>query len=82
MESLLSLLFLAGFSALAFWQKNAVLFLLTAGLALITGLSWYDSYGSSRGLTISLILIAYSIVCLIATGRCLFISTQTDEEEE
>jgi len=70
----LALITLICLSALAFKEKNAVIFLLTAGVSLILGLTWYDVYATPIGLTISLILIVYMIVCIIAAIRCLFIS--------
>ena len=70
----LALITLICLSALAFKEKNAVIFLLTAGVSLILGLTWYDVYSTSMGLTISLTLIVYMVVCIIAAIRCLFIS--------
>ena len=60
------------FSFLAFWKLNALLFMLAAGASLMTGLQWYDVYTTSTGLTIGLMLIAYSLVCIAFAFRCLF----------
>ncbi len=59
-------------SMVAFWRPNAVLFMLAAGASLITGFSWYDTYMTNAGLTISLMLIGYSFACLGFAFRCLF----------
>ncbi len=82
MEIALGLVLLIFFSVLAFWRENAVLFYLIAGIALITGLTWYDTYGTPEGMTISLCLIAYSIMSLIFGFRYLFSIKKSEEEEE
>lgn len=68
------------FSFLAFWKSNALLFMLLAGASLMVGFQWYDVYTTPVGLTISLILIAYSLVCLGFAFRCIFWRENKDEE--
>lgn len=60
------------FSSMAFWKYNALLFMLAAGTSLMVGLHWYDVYTTSAGLTIGLMLISYSFVCVAFAFRCLF----------
>lgn len=68
------------FSLLAFWKLNALLFMLAAGASLMVGLQWYDVYTTSTGLTIGLMLIAYSFVCIAFAFRCLFWREYGDED--
>ncbi len=75
-------LVLVFFSALAFWQKSAVLFLLSAAISLFVGLYWYDGYGGTYGLALGLCLVAFSIFCLSCAFRCLFINKMESEEDE
>lgn len=70
--SLAQLLPLIFFSFLAFWRLNALLFMLAAGTSLMVGLHWYDVYTTPAGLTIGLMLIGYSFVCVAFAFRCLF----------
>ena len=64
----LALVFL---SFMAFWKLNALLFMLAGGASLMVGLQWYDVYTTSTGLTIGLMLIGYSFVCIAFAFRCL-----------
>ena len=41
-QGILLLLPLIGFSVLAFWKENHILFMITAGIAIITGLNAPD----------------------------------------
>jgi len=63
---------IAFFSVLAFWKHNALMFMLAAGASLMTGLYWYDTYTNELGLGISLMLLAYSLVCFGFALGCLF----------
>jgi len=63
---------IALFSVLAFWKLNALLFMLAAGISLMVGLQWYDVYTTPAGLTISLMILAYSLVCLGFAFKCIF----------
>ena len=76
----LGLLLILGFSALAFWRENALLFMLTAGLSIIIGLNWHDEFTTNMGLTISIMLYAYSLVCLGLAFRCIFWRDRLREE--
>lgn len=60
------------FCVLAFWKNNPVLFMLAAGAALFNGIYWYDKYDSPIGLSIGLILIAFSVYCLGMAFRYIF----------
>lgn len=80
MHLMLGLLALGLFSLLAFWRSNALLFMLTAGIALMLGLYWYDAYTTNLGLTMGLMLIAYSLVCLGLAFRYIFWREDISEE--
>jgi len=71
---------IAFFSVLAFWKLDTLLFMLTAGASVMTGLYWRDTYTTNWGLTMGLMLIAYSIVCLGFALGCLFKRGKTSEE--
>lgn len=71
---------IALFSVLAFWRLNALLFMLAAGVSLMVGLQWYDVYTTPAGLTISLMIMAYSLVCLGFAFRCIFHKEYKGEE--
>lgn len=60
------------FSVLAFWKSNAILFMLVAGTALITGLYWYDAFTDNLGLTIGLMLLLYALACVAFAFRMIF----------
>lgn len=63
---------LALFSVLAFWKSNAIIFMLAGGTSIMVGLYWFDIYTTDLGLAISLMFIAYSLVCLGLAFRCIF----------
>lgn len=67
------------FSLLAFWKYNALLFMLTAGASIMVGLQWFDVYTTSTGLAISLMLIAYSFVCIGFAFACIFLKQEKEE---
>ncbi len=62
----------AFFSVLAFWKHSHLLFMLAGGASMMVGLQWYDVYGTNTGLSISLMLIAYSLVCIAFAFACMF----------
>jgi len=68
------------FSLLAYWRPNPLPFMLAAGSSLMLGLQWYDVYTTNTGLTIGLMLIAYSFVCVAFAFRCIFWKESRDEE--
>ncbi len=68
----LPLLPLALFSVLAFWKFNSLLFMITAGVSLMVGLYWYDAYTNVTGLSISLMVIGYALVCIVFAFVLLF----------
>jgi len=72
MSMALSLSLVAIVTFLAFWRANAVLFMIAAGVSVVLGLTWYDTYGTNIGLTCSLMLIAYTFYCLGMAFRMLF----------
>ncbi len=55
---------LALFSILAFWRNHGLLYILTAAVSLFVGFSWYDTYTTDMGLTISICLFGYALVCI------------------
>lgn len=70
----------AFFSWMAFWKHNALMFMLAAGASLITGFYWYDTYTNNLGLGISLMLLAYSLVCFGFALGSLFKRERKSEE--
>jgi hypothetical protein len=74
------LVVLLGFSALAFWSKYVPVFMITSGLALMTGLKWYDVFNDDIGLSVSLGLIAYAFICLFFALRFMFWSEEGRSE--
>jgi len=80
MNLLIAIIPVALFSALAFWKLSSLLFMLVAGGSLILGLAWYDAYTTELGLTIGMILIGYSLVCLGFAFRCIFWVEEESEE--
>ena len=67
-------------SGLALWRQSPLVFMLLAGVSLITGLSWYDTYTTNLGLTIGLSLIGYSFLS-VAYAFKLFIWPMGEENE-
>lgn len=67
------------FSAMAMWRPNAVLFLISGGLSMMVGLSWYDTFGTNVGLSVSLMMIAFSLYCFAMAFRMLFWHGGSDE---
>lgn len=69
---------LALFSVLALWKPNPVLFLINAGIAVMTGLEYFNLYVSNQGLAVSLMIIAYSIYCIAMAFRMIFWGQDSD----
>ena len=72
--SFLPLLF---FSAISFWKEHHVLFLITFGIAVVTGLNAPDIVAghyetTGIGLTIGALLIAYGLLCFGLAIRIMF----------
>ena len=61
------IIILIAFTALAFWTRQPVLFMVTAGIALMCGLYSPDALGalsySEFGVSIGLMLILYCFTC-------------------
>jgi len=74
------LLVIIGLSLLAFWKLNALPFMLAAGASFIFGLCFYDAFTTNMGLTIGLMMIAYSVVCLAFAIRCILWREKKAEE--
>ena len=60
------------FSLLAWWKLNAVMFMLAAAASITTGLYWFDLYTTNIGLSISLALIGYGLLCVGQAFRFIF----------
>ena len=60
------------FSLIAFWKSNAIVFMVAGGASLLLGLYWFDVYTSDIGLTLSLVFIGYSLLCLGLAFRYIF----------
>ena len=59
-------------SVLAFWRPNPILFMVMAGISIALGFNWYDVYLTNLGLTVGLMLIAFSLYCIGMAFRMLF----------
>ena len=81
MQLILTFLAVVFFSAMAFHKPQAVLFMLAAGAAMMTGLYWYNIYVTHLGLTISLMFIGFSFFCIAMAYRCLFWREETGGED-
>jgi len=83
MSLIMGLIAVGIFSVLSFWKLNYILscplFMITAGMALMLGLQWFDIYTTDSGLSYSLMLIAYSIACLGFAFRSIFWGEQRGE---
>ena len=83
LQGFVLLLPLIGFSILAFWRGHPVLFLITAGIAIMTGLYVPDllTGGTTTVLSMSLglVIVAYSLVCVAFAYRTLFRMGRSDE---
>lgn len=89
LNHLLELVFMAlpvlavlGFSGFAFWKPNPVLFMYAAGASIVTGLYLPDSlvnYAPGLGITIGLMFIGYSFLCIAYAYRMLFWNEERDE---
>ena len=60
------------FSILAWTKLNMVMFMLAAAASIMTGLYWFDVYTTDIGLSISLALIAYGLLCVGLAFKCIF----------
>ena len=69
------------FSVLGFWKPNPLPFMLAAGASLMLGLYWFDVYTTNIGLGISLMMIAYSLVCIGWAFRLIFWKDRLQGEE-
>ncbi len=79
-ELLLTLSVLIAFSFLAFWKPNPILFIVVAGISIMAGFTWYDKYVTNLGLTVGLMLVAYSLYCIGMAFRLLFWNRESGEE--
>jgi len=62
-------------SALAFWKENVALFMITGGIAMMTGLYSPDIFSQSTtnlGITVGLALMAYCFLCFAWAFRLIF----------
>ena len=67
LQGFVLLLPLIGFSVLAFWTLHPVLFLITAGIAIMTGLYVPDILtggATALSMSIGLVIVMYSFVCI------------------
>ena len=61
---------------LALWKPNPVLFMVAAGILIISGFKWWDYFPDDVGLATSLMLVAFSFVNLGLAYRVLFWSSE------
>jgi hypothetical protein len=56
------------FTSIAFWRGNPAIFMVTAGISIMAGLASPDALAglgySTYGVSIGLMLIAYSFICI------------------
>jgi len=81
LQTLTLLLPLIGFSVLAFFSKYPPVFMITSGIALMTGLKWYDVFTNDTGLAVSLVIIAYAFICTFFSFRYIFWKEERISEE-
>lgn len=76
LQGFILLLPLIGFSILAFWRIHPVLFMITAGIAIMTGLYIPDILtgvtSTPLSLSIGLLVVMYAFVCVSMAYRTLF----------
>ena len=83
LQGFVLLLPLIGFSILAFWILHPVLFLITAGIAIMTGLYAPDILTGNTttvlSLSIGLAIVMYSFVCISFAYATMFRSGRYNE---
>lgn len=79
MSLLFALLILILFTAMAFWQRKTILFIISAAVSLIAGFYCYDYFVNPLGMTMALALLAYCFFCL---GEAYYIIARRREEED
>ncbi len=70
--SIISLIPFTFFGILAYWKLNTVLFLITGGTAMMTGLYWYEIFTSDIGISVALLVIAFGLVCFGFAFKLIF----------
>lgn len=78
---------LALFSGLAFWKPNAVMFMVTGAMSMMSGLNAPDMISSttstsSTDITLALSLVAYSFFCLAMAFRVMFWDGGAEADED
>ena len=73
-------------SVAALWKPNVILFMVSAGLAMMLGLAAPDTLSSNTtttttDITIGLSLYLYSIFCIVATIVTIFRSDEVGSED-
>lgn len=83
MELMAAIIVLLAFSVLSFWQgidaRHAVLWLITAAIAIISGIFFFDKYPDYLGITLALTLFVYSILCIGRGYQALLRGHEADE---
>jgi uncharacterized membrane protein len=76
MEYIMVVILLSGLSVLSYWRGNPIIFMLTAGTAIMAGLYTPDAMSSlgynTIGVGVGLMLIMYSLVCIALAYANLF----------
>jgi len=80
MELACGILVLALFSFLSFWKDYAVLYMVTAGIAVFNAFAWFDTYVDHLSLAVVLCLVAYAFFCLAKGFAAVFKGRNTEEE--
>lgn len=64
MSMIAAIVALGGFTALAYWKPHPITFELAAGLSAMTGFYWYDNFENFAGLSVTLVLLGWSLTML------------------
>ncbi len=73
------------FTILGAWKPASMgplMFMLAAGASMMTGLYWWDAFKNNVGLTVSLMLIAYSLACFGLALKCILWQGAENDDAE
>ena len=85
--AMLAMLVVAVFSALAYWKRTPPVFMLTAGVSMLVGLTLPDTISSAASTTImdktlGLAFIGYALFCIGAAYKCIYWHEDNEEDTE
>jgi len=73
-----TLLLLGLMAILAFWKPNPILFMVSGGVAMMSGLYWFDIYTTNLGMAVGMMLIAFSLYSIGMAFRLLFWNRESE----